>query len=584
MFSTQVLQRANLYTGVLQPGQGNALSGLMDVSFRRGYTARQSTTLQLGVIGLEAASEGPLGDNSSYLASYRYSTVGLLAQLGVDFGGEDIRYQDLSFSIGGQGSKGGSYKFFGLWGRSSNRFTGTAPEEAERQKDFSDIDYLKDYGLLGITNSSKLGKQLYWQNTLAVSLSSDEYSVNSKQYFQIDNTYYEYSNTRFNDENDQLLISLNSSFSGNIGANNYYQMGLLANFSSLRDKEESQQFFEGVPTGNAYKLDVSAGNYTLQPYLLLHWQLSTKFLLRPGLHLPYYSQHSQAYVEPRIAAEWQLHPQHQLAAAYGLQSQLQTRNTFSFALNPNTAELLPVRMQQAILGYTYRHNQRFQLKTELYWRQLWQAPVVLYASSGSGTPGRPIVNFALNGLEQELPNPLLVGTFNGMRNNGKGRNYGVEVGGEYYSRSNSYLLASVAVFNAGVSEVENNNRYRPSQFDAGYSASVSFGREWQLKQKESSSRSFSADARLLAAGGMYQPGLIFIYDEQREQLPAYFRPDLRLALRKQKPGYTRTVSLDFQNVANVQNVGWRYYDSFLEEEQTQYQLGILPLLSWRVSW
>ncbi len=66
------------------------------------------------------------------------------------------------------------------------------------------------------------------------------------------------------------------------------------------------------------------------------------------------------------------------------------------------------------------------------------------------------------------------------------------------------------------------------------------------------------------------------------QLPDYFRTDLRLSWRKNKPGYTRTFSLDIQNVLNTQNVAYHYYDTFLQDVKTKYQLGIVPVLVYRV--
>jgi hypothetical protein len=66
------------------------------------------------------------------------------------------------------------------------------------------------------------------------------------------------------------------------------------------------------------------------------------------------------------------------------------------------------------------------------------------------------------------------------------------------------------------------------------------------------------------------------------QLPNYFRIDLRASWRKNKPGYTRTWSIDIQNVSNQQNVAYYYYDTFTKKTETKYQLGLIPVLVYRI--
>ncbi|MFZ5999686.1 MAG: hypothetical protein ACOYW3_04190, partial [Bacteroidota bacterium] len=66
------------------------------------------------------------------------------------------------------------------------------------------------------------------------------------------------------------------------------------------------------------------------------------------------------------------------------------------------------------------------------------------------------------------------------------------------------------------------------------------------------------------------------------QLPTYWRPDLRVSWRKNKPGYTRTLSIDIQNVANRENVAYNYFDTFKQDVQVKRQLGLIPVVIYRV--
>ncbi|MFM7327820.1 MAG: hypothetical protein ACKO3B_03710 [Bacteroidota bacterium] len=42
------------------------------------------------------------------------------------------------------------------------------------------------------------------------------------------------------------------------------------------------------------------------------------------------------------------------------------------------------------------------------------------------------------------------------------------------------------------------------------------------------------------------------------------------------------MSIDIQNLMNVRNVGGYYFDTFRNKVTTRYQLGIIPVLTWRL--
>ena len=92
IFSGQVIGGLDYHTGI--DGPANGIGGVADMSLRSPY--QNSITANLSLIGLEAGIDRVFDEgNSSLLANYRYSTVGLLGQMGVDFGGDKITYQDV---------------------------------------------------------------------------------------------------------------------------------------------------------------------------------------------------------------------------------------------------------------------------------------------------------------------------------------------------------------------------------------------------------------------------------------------------------------------------------------------------------
>src|SRR3546814_8207775 len=82
---------------------------------RIGNNQNHEHTFQLGLLGIDAASEGPFkkGKRSSYLFNYRYSTLALLEPLLPENSG-GTSYQDLSFRLNFPTKKAGTFSIWGI--------------------------------------------------------------------------------------------------------------------------------------------------------------------------------------------------------------------------------------------------------------------------------------------------------------------------------------------------------------------------------------------------------------------------------------------------------------------------------------
>ena len=124
ILSAQMLDNSTFLTSAFPASYGNATTGVFDMQLREGTKEQTHFTGQIGLLGIDAAFEGPIDQdkNGSYLINYRYSTIGLLSSMGVELGDEEINFQDLSFHLNWkQGS--GVMSFFGMGGTSKNIFT-----------------------------------------------------------------------------------------------------------------------------------------------------------------------------------------------------------------------------------------------------------------------------------------------------------------------------------------------------------------------------------------------------------------------------------------------------------------------------
>ena len=76
-----------------------------------------------------------------------------------------------------------------------------------------------------------------------------------------------------------------------------------------------------------------------------------------------------------------------------------------------------------------------------------------------------------------------------------------------------------------------------------------------------------------------------VYEESKafeEQNPAYFRTDIRVSLKWNRPKSTSTLALDIQNTTNRKNIYGSYFEPMSGEIETAYQSPLIPLISYRI--
>ena len=135
--SSNLLANSDFFTGAFPSEYNNAISGVFDMKMRKGNNYKHEHSAEVGLIGIDFTSEGPLNKNknSSYLVNYRYSTLGLLSSL-LPEDAQGTNYQDLAFKLNFYTKKAGSFSFWGL-GLIDNSGTNA-------KKDISLWEYKKD--------------------------------------------------------------------------------------------------------------------------------------------------------------------------------------------------------------------------------------------------------------------------------------------------------------------------------------------------------------------------------------------------------------------------------------------------------
>lgn len=559
IISSQLMERTDFYTGSLPVSYGNALSGVIDMKLRSGDTTDYQYTAQASLIGLDLAAEGPIGKkkNTAFLANYRYSTVGLLSQLGVKFGDEDIQFQDLTFSLNSTFAKGRSLSWFGFAGASKNSFEHKDSTDWEVEKDQYDIEYSsKNFGT-GLVFSQSLRNINF---SAGASVSANKQNRNQVASPKIAEGF---PNIIYEDLFDweKLLVSAFGRMNAKI-ENNLIETGIQLNY--MRDDIILLNRTGNNPEESKHGL---VDGLVLQPYASWKVFFSDRFNVQLGMRYVYFAYNQTSSVEPRLSAEFLSSANSSLKVSYNLVSQTQSAATYA-----NDNESLELSKAHHLdLAYTFVSERGLRISSNAYYQVLFDVPVERFASSYS------------------LLNSIEVYPYSGLISEGVGSNYGLETLVEKSFFDKSYFIAGVSYYKSqykGSDDVE-----RSTRFDGNYSVNLTYGREW-TKIKNQSQRSFGISTRVLYLGGLRESPIIptllapgTIYDQSKafeNKLKDYFRLDLRLNWRKNKKNYTRTIAIDIQNLFNVQNEAYHYYDHIKEKVTTQYQLGLIPVLVYRI--
>ncbi len=186
ILSSQLLTNSDFVTGAFAAEYGNALSGVFDLKLRKGNDEKFEGTLQAGFLGLDAAAEGPLRlgkQNGSFLVNYRYSTLSLLSNLGVNVGDGNTDFQDLSFNVWLPAGQAGTFTLFGLGGLSRQSIPGAADSlvwQDNLEKKYPNT-FLANTGVAGLTHSKIWGSNTYLKNIVAFSGTENGFQLDEYQ-------------------------------------------------------------------------------------------------------------------------------------------------------------------------------------------------------------------------------------------------------------------------------------------------------------------------------------------------------------------------------------------------------------------
>lgn len=555
ILSAQMLGRSQLLLGGASAQYGNALGGIMDLRLRQGTNERRAYTAQAGLIGLDLSAEGPFrtGGKATYLVNYRYSTLGLLSAAGVPLGDENIAFQDLAFTVHAPLGERAELKLFAMGGNSSNRFDRKDSTEWEVDKDSRNIDYTARVGVAGVSFMQRLGRTAKWTTVLALSANEQDRTVEYAPYRR---------QAAFTDATwlYERKVSAHSAVVGTVSARSAYRVGITA-----MERDLGKRF---SPWSERYT------GWLVRPYGEFRYHLTEALRMDVGLAYAADTRNGTGAVEPRLAVRWSITESAHLAVAIGQRSQL-PRAELYFETGPlpyvDNRNLAPILAREASI--TYQHDLRPQLRLHgtVYLQRFLNVPV--YAPSPGLWPGyTPSLLNAWDGV-----------TMAQLSGTGTGDGRGVELGLERRFQGDLFFLVNGTWMDPRYTDSD--GATQRTRWNVGHVANAVVGKEW-AKEKEHLERTWGLSLRANATGGQRYTPIASSEDPRPAPFSAQYRGtyrvDVRLYLKRERPGRTGIWAVDLLNATNAKNEAYRYFDQHQGQVVTRYQLGLIPNLSYRI--
>ena len=585
MLNNNVLSNSDFLTSAFPAEYGNAISGVFDIKMRNGNDERHEFLYQVGFNGFEGGAEGPISrkNHSSYLINYRYSTLGVISKMGVNFGtGTAIPYyQDMTFKLNIPTTKLGTFEIFGLGGLSKISFIRSGKNWDESGNLYGDEnqDIYAKYrtGVIGLNHTYHLNTTSYIKTSLAVSGLQNNAIVDSISLITHNPLAY-YRGDRWNTSYYGSLM-YNKKFS------NRHSLRLGVNTSRLYYNLVDSTY---ITNRKLYvKLfDFDGSTYLSQAYAQWQYRITDEMTLTPGIHFQYLSLSNRNSFEPRIGYRWQFMPKQAFSLGYGLNSKAEPQYNFILTEKPDhtyeryNKNLDFIKSHHFVAGYDLNFSSTLRFKTEVYYQYIYNAIVEKKPSYFSSLNAGSMMNV-------EFPDSA--------SNNGKGKNYGIEFTLEKFLDKGFYALITTSLFDSKYQG--SNGIWRNTAFNSKYVINLLAGKEFRLGGKNSETKSkkwFSIDARITAAGGQrYTPvdTSLSVKNQRTEymeelaftkQFPNYFRADIRIAYRQDNHRFSQEWVVDIQNVTNHNNPLFANYNQKTKKIDLVNQLGIFPMLEYRL--
>lgn len=579
MLNSNVLTNSDFLTGAFPAEYGNAFSGVFDLKLRNGNNEKREYAIQAGLLGVDASFEGPIKrssgkniPNASYLVNYRYSTISLLENLGLNIAEEGVSvpaYQDLSFKLNMPTLGAGTFSLYGLGG-------GSRTEDSYEVMDSGQVFSLKEseeyrLGLAGLSHIINIGSKSFLETSASYSVTQYDFTldgVNNAQVFEEDIEDY---------RNETLKLA--TSYQTKFNAKHSTKVGLV-----YTDFSYDLNSLGRSASGDLRYQSGEKGSFGMWQSFISHkLNLSNQLTLTGGFHYIRLNLSGQDNFEPRFGLRWQFKEDQAFSLGFGVHSRKEeTSLYFTELFRPDLTTFQPNRTLELakarhfVVGYDRNFSGDFHLKLEAYYQDLYDIPISI----------DPNDDYSSLNQENAFQRESLI-------NEGKGRNYGVEITFEKFFSQGYFFLTTASIYNSQYKTLS--DTWFNTRYNKNYNVNLVGGKEYQLGAS-SKNKTLNIGLEVVLAGGARRteidlPASIVaqetVYFNNRpfaSQLADYSRFDFQIAIKTNKKGLTHEWKIDIQNLTSRSNViGEDFSRSAGAVIPSSFTGEIIPVLSYKLT-
>ncbi len=470
LISNHLMGNSDFFTGAFPAQYGNATAGIFDLNLRTGNNEKREYTFQASAIGIDVASEGPIVKNgaASYNINYRYSTFGLLENVGVINPNQVPIFQDISFKINIPTKKAGVFSFWGIGGIDYliSPLTKDSSLWDNNPRESTDVNFLT--GTLGLSHKYILGNKSFINFSIVASGTNaqatnewidDSLKIRPLAFIKNNTSKITYATVINHKFNSRLIsragINCNTLFSN-------------IDLRSIDLSNNNSDFFDFSTYNNFVKTQNKS--YLWQAYLQSKYNLGEHFIINGGINTEFFELNGKYSIDPRFGLNWNFLPKHTFSLGLGKYSQLEEMRFYFIKKEINNQSVLInknldfSKALHFVLGYDYRINDNLRLKIEPYFEKLYNIP------------GKPNSNYSLINFSQDW------GFSDSLQNNSSGYNYGFDFTFERFLTNGYYYLLTASIFDSkykGSDGITRNTLYNNI-----FATSILFGKEYTLTKKK----------------------------------------------------------------------------------------------------